>query len=205
MDTDNSLRAYGQSIRRWWWLWLLGGVAIYGAFLGTYLGGAARGWPLAFAIAHVVYGIALYVAAVQYVHDLDLRRRAEVSIWIGVGVLLVLLVAALILPYGSLYAAYIQFAPGAFAGIPPGAGRAKQLRRGLFLATETSLALGSGAIILVDAAEGGFVIVALNTIQAWLFLGTAYINVQPLLATAAAAGTVAASGRRRGSLRRRRL
>ncbi len=91
-------------------------------------------------------------------------RRGGSNLWrVGYGGI------AMIFSYGLLHAAYLDFDPDGFGGIPPDADRALRLRRGLFLATETSMNLGSGAIIAAPDAEGAYILVALNSVHAYIY------------------------------------
>ena len=71
--------------------------------------------------------------------------------------------------YALLQAVYLNYHPDAYIGISAFADRGLRLRRMYFHATVTAMSLGTGAIIAGPDAEAAFVLIALNSVHAYLF------------------------------------
>ena len=131
-------------------------------------GAMSKGWVLSAAILFAGHAFVVFVnfllLVIRSAHELDPERVIGRITFVRLGLLLLLLISQ----YAVLYAADLEGEPGAYESIPPDAPRSMRLRRMLFLATETSMNLGSGAIIARQTSEGPFILLACNSLQSWV-------------------------------------
>lgn len=142
-------------------------LVLFSCFLGTFLSGADRGWPLGFSIVFNVFGLYFFF---QYLNSLQVFGKSS-NKYHGIYALVQpgIVLASIVFGYAALLASYLLFEPNAFLSIPEDASRAFVFRRSIFLSIETTMSLGSGAIVASPTAEGAYVLIGMCTVHAYVF------------------------------------
>ena len=142
--------------------------AFFVLFLIFFLSEIDNGWALASAIVLNCFGLYLFF---KFLGQLQVLKKNSTRRFHGLAALAEpgLVLASIVFGYAALLASYLLFEPDAFLSIPADASRGLVFRRSLFLSIETTMSLGSGAIVASPTAEGAYALIGMCTVHAYVF------------------------------------